>query len=286
MPLLEPFHSEAAFLADVAAHPGDCAEQLHIWWLAQSGFLIRVCGKTLLLDPYLSDSLTKKYAATDKPHTRMMRQLVAPEKLTGIDIVTSSHNHTDHLDHETLRPLFANNPDLVFIAPEANRAEAAKRAGIDLERITGLDDGTSAELKGVRFTGIAAAHNSITLDAAGRNIFLGYVLEIGPWRIYHSGDTLDYDGLADRLKKCGPIDLALLPINGDKPERHVAGNMDGIQAAHLAHEIGARHVFPCHYDLFEFNTATPDFFVAECERLGQPYDVPKVGERKTLHTRR
>ena len=30
-------------------------------------------GRHLLLDPYLSDSLTKKYAATDKPHVRMTR---------------------------------------------------------------------------------------------------------------------------------------------------------------------------------------------------------------------
>ena len=28
-------------------------------------------GKRVLIDPYLSDSLDKKYAATDKPHTRM-----------------------------------------------------------------------------------------------------------------------------------------------------------------------------------------------------------------------
>ena len=31
--------------------------------------------------------------------------------------------------------------------------------------------------------------------------------------------------------------------------------------------------------MFEFNTATPDEFVAECERLGQPYRVLRQGER-------
>ena len=43
--------------------------------------------------------------------------------------------------------------------------------------------------------------------------------------------------------------------------------------------IGAKLVIPCHYDMFEFNTATPDEFVAECQRLGQPYRVLKLGER-------
>ena len=36
---------------------------------------------------------------------------------------------------------------------------------------------------------------------------------------------------------------------------------------------------PCHYDMFVFNTASPDPFVDECERLGQPYRVVRAGER-------
>ena len=46
-------------------------KHFHLWWLGQSGFLLQWKGKRILIDPYLSDSLTKKYAATDKPHTRM-----------------------------------------------------------------------------------------------------------------------------------------------------------------------------------------------------------------------
>ena len=55
--------------------------------------------------PYLSDSLTAKYAGTDKPHVRMTERAIDPARLDFIDVVTSSHNHTDHLDHETLWPL-------------------------------------------------------------------------------------------------------------------------------------------------------------------------------------
>ena len=49
-----------------------------------------------------------------------------------------------------------------------------------------------------------------------------------------------------------------------------------------AHEIGARSAIPCHYDMFAFNTADPAEFVAECERVGQPYRVLALGERFTL----
>ncbi len=101
---------------------------------------------------------------------------------------------------------------------------------------------------------------------------------LGPILVYHSGDTVLYPGLVKKLKQF-KIDVALLPINGNAPERRVAGNLSGREAAWLAKEIGAKLVIPCHYDMFEFNTATPDEFVAECERLGQPYKVLQQGER-------
>ena len=42
-----------AFLADVAAARAE-REQLHLWWLGQSGFLVQWQGNHLLFDPYLS----------------------------------------------------------------------------------------------------------------------------------------------------------------------------------------------------------------------------------------
>src|SRR5688500_18709438 len=94
------------------------ASAFDIWWLGQSGFLVQWNGSCLLFDPYLSDSLTKKYAATNKPHVRMSERVIDPRLLDCIDIVTSSHNHTDHLDGETLKPLLDVNPQILFIIPE------------------------------------------------------------------------------------------------------------------------------------------------------------------------
>ena len=74
------------------------------------------------------------------------------------------------------------------------------------------------------------------------------------------------------------VDVALLPINGRAPERRVAGNLDGREAAELARAIGARVAIPCHYDMFAFNTATPDLFVSACAAISQPYHVLRNGE--------
>lgn len=275
--MIKPDIQDDAFLADVATARADL-ENFHLWWLGQSGFLAQWQGRHLLLDPYLSDSLTRKYANTDKPHVRMTERVIAPERLDFIDVVTSSHNHTDHLDAETLQPLWRVNPRLEFVIPEANREFVTDRLGIVTDIPIGLEAGESASVGGFKFAGVPAAHETIEKDASGRCKFLGYVVEFGPWTIYHSGDTVLYDGMAERLRHWR-LDVALLPINGRAPERRVAGNLDGPEAATLAKEIGARLVIPCHYEMFEFNTASPDAFVRTADELGQPYRVLRCGER-------
>src|SRR5438132_9891891 len=115
--LIRPVLMNDALLADIKTAQQH-ENELHLWWLGQSGFLIQWRNQHLLIDPYLSESLTKKYATTDKPHIRMTECPIDPAQLDFIDVVTSSHNHTDHLDHETLGPLLQANPNLTMIIPE------------------------------------------------------------------------------------------------------------------------------------------------------------------------
>ena len=95
--MIPALQKDDALLADMAAASHD-ENTLHVWWLGQSGFLVQWAGERLLIDPYLSDSLTKKYASTDKPHVRMTERCMDPRLLTSISRVTASHVHTDHLD--------------------------------------------------------------------------------------------------------------------------------------------------------------------------------------------
>ncbi len=190
-------------------------------------------------------------------------------------VVTSSHNHTDHLDAETLIPLRAANPKLQMVIPEVNRAFVAERLGTDPHWPIGLSDGQRTAVGGFEFIATPAAHEQVEPQ------FLGYIIRTSGRTIYHSGDTVLYRGMADHLKTF-QIDLALLPINGAKPERRVAGNLSGREAARLANDAGIKSVVPCHYEMFEFNTATTDEFVEEAERLQQGYRLLRAGERMDL----
>ena len=275
--MIRPIRSHGALLGDIRA--SDKRDRsFRLWWLGQSGFLLQWQGVHVVLDPYLSDSLTKKYSQTDKPHVRMTELVIDPAQLSFVDVTTSSHNHTDHLDAETLGPILARNPSPKLVIAEANRAFVAERLCIDPAIPIGVDDGTTVEVSGVRISGVASAHETVERDEQGRARFLGYVLQFEEWVIYHSGDTIQYSGMAEKLRTFG-VHVALLPINGRAPERRVSGNLSGPEAAQLAKDIGAKIVIPCHFEMFEFNTASPDEFVTECRRLGQPFQVLRCGER-------
>lgn len=276
--MIQPLLSDDRLRDDVAAAAVLEPDGLHLWWLGQSGFLVQWKGTHLLFDPYLSDSLTRKYAGTDKPHVRMTARVIDPERLPPIAVVTSTHAHTDHLDPDTLLPILRANPDVALVIPEANRAFVAERLGIAEDHAIGLDDGVTMSSGDFRITGVPAAHERLERDDRGRNRFLGYVVQAGPWTLYHSGDTVRYSGMVERLHPFR-IDVALLPINGRAAERRVAGNLDGAEAARLARDIGARLVIPCHYEMFTFNTASPELFVREADRLGQRHRVLRCGER-------
>ena len=272
--MIRPVLQDDAFLADVDHATATQPEALHAWWLGQSGYLVAYNGTRLLLDPYLSDSLSEKYASTDKPHTRMTERVVAPERLTGISLITSSHNHTDHLDSQTLLPLFASNPKAQLVVPTENIAFAAERLGSSTN-LVGLGIGETVACGSVHVTAVPAAHEELL------PCYVGYILKIGPWTLYHSGDTIPFADMEDCLSPFA-IDIAFLPINGRLPERRVSGNLWGDEAARLAKAIGARCAVPCHYELFTFNTEPPDLFIQTCDTLSQPYCVLRVGERLTL----
>lgn len=261
-----------------ASSPSD----FFLWWLGQSGFLIKWQESFALLDPYLSDSLTQKYAGTRMEHVRLTERCVAPEALDFVTVATASHAHTDHMDAATLRPLAnrlsAQGRALPLVLPTAALPAAHARLGEGTMTFLPLDAGETVAVGPFNFEAIPAAHPTLERDAHGHHLFLGYLVRFGPWTVYHSGDTLWYDGLMDHLHP-HPIDLALLPINGNDPARGVAGNLDGREAAVLARKMDARCVVPQHFEMFGFNTASPAEFVQTCQQIGQPHAVLRAGER-------
>jgi L-ascorbate metabolism protein UlaG (beta-lactamase superfamily) len=71
--------------------------------------------------------------------------------------------------------------------------------------------------------------------------------------------------------------LALLPINGRDSARGVPGNFTAEEAAQLGKQMRAGLVIPCHYQMFEFNTVSPEGFARAAQELGQNDRILNAG---------
>ncbi len=260
--------------------PGAIGDGPGIHWLGQAGFWIDTGAHRLLIDPYLSDSLARKYAGKRFDHRRMMPAPVAPEALPRPDLVLVTHAHTDHMDPDTLGPLHRRFPDLPFVVPAARLDMARERIGRDAPLLFVDADATLDPLPGLSLTVLPAAHETMERDAAGRHVFLGYAVASGGLRIAHSGDTIPYPGQADRLRAFGP-DVLLLPVNGRDAERRdagIPGNLTLGEAIALAADAGAPYLVPHHFGMFAFNTLDPEAIDAAAATSRAPAVVrPRIG---------
>jgi L-ascorbate metabolism protein UlaG (beta-lactamase superfamily) len=250
-------------------------DQVALWWLGQAGFALRCGDRALLIDPYLSDSLAKKYKGHTFPHERMMPVPIAPEALQQIDWVFCTHRHTDHMDPATLTSLFDNSACRAIV-PCAVLAHVVENIGLAADRTTCVNAGQTVVLdETIGLHPIPAAHETLTVNTGGEHYFLGYILQLGDLRIYHSGDCVPYDNLEKKLRDLKP-DIALLPVNGRDQYRrshNVPGNFHFEEALQLCRNVGIAYLIPHHYGMFEFNTVDPVDLQNKIEASSMPVQV-------------
>ena len=223
-----------------------------IWWLGQMGLLMKL-GSAVLCADYFASPL----------EGRQVTPPIPAGETEGVQVFLGTHNHLDHIDHEAWRIWLKTCPEAKFVFPRMHQAEILAD-GIPEERCLGLNDGESVTIGEVTVHAIAACHEFLDREAeTGLVPALQYVIEGNGVRIYHAGDTLRYEGMLAKLKAFGPLDAALLPINGRDGKRYRAnciGNMTFQEAADLAGELGPGVTLPGHWDMFAENPGDPEAF--------------------------
>ncbi len=227
-----------------------CEDLAAFWWLGQHSFALKLGDARLLIDPFLSPV-----------EGRRVPPLFAPADAEGhVDIVACTHDHIDHIDPVAVQGL-AEHTQAVFVAPRAH-AVRMKSLGVSSARLVLLDDDERAEVHGVRFHGVKAAHEFFDRTPEGYYPYLGYVIKAAGRTVYHAGDTLWWEGLQQQLA-AWTFDLALVPINGRDGKRlrnNTAGNMTFQEAADLLGGLDVALAVPTHYDMFAHNSEDPERF--------------------------
>src|SRR5260370_4722878 len=186
-------------------------DTIALWWLGQTGFVLRSTDAIVYLDPFLSH----------RP-TRLIPPLFAAESGPPADLVLCTHEHWDHLDPHTLQGLAQASQQARFVVP-LPIVEQVTALGISLERVIGVQPDEELDLGAVKLFHVPAIHGLkappavydfgfVERDDKRLYRYLGYVIEMTGVRVYSAGDTIVFDGLIERLRRL-EVDIALLPIN-------------------------------------------------------------------------
>jgi L-ascorbate 6-phosphate lactonase len=234
--------------------------EIQLWWIGQSGFIIKTSyGKVLVIDAYLSNSAKKVRTGLD----RQVPIPILPEELV-YDYYICTHNHLDHADPDTIRNL-RNKDAIRFIGPR-NVVKAYLQLGVPEKNIRLLEAGEKLQLGDLILTGTYCIPNSeAVLDS------IGIILQFDNKTIYHSGDT-GYHRFLGYVSKYN-IHMALLCINGK------FGNMNIVEAYSLCQAINPKYAVPCHFDMFPINQENPELFkqLFITEKSKTKCIIPEIG---------
>ena len=225
------------------------ASALGIIWLGQSTFIYQFpTGLVVCVDPYLS------YATSSGGTRERLTPILTPPSMLRADVVVTTHDHADHFDEHSLRPI-AERPETIFVGPSSCR-EHWQAMKLPPERFLRLDRGESQDVAGATFTALHAEH-----DSGQKRDAIGMLISAGEFSVYQVGDSEYVPKLVDQAKGLKP-DLLAVPINGRK------GNMNHREAAMLTQLVEPRVAIPMHYAMFRNNTADPQDFVDACRDVG------------------
>ena len=223
---------------------------MKVTWLTQAGLVLRNEKMTIMVDPYLSNSLGERDPAKK-------RRIPIDESYLAIkpDVLLITHDHEDHLNKETLDHILSSDKPITVLAPKNAYFKLREWGGP--HNYVLLNPHSVWTENGITFYAVHAEHSDPTA--------VGFIIDDQKKTYYISGDTLyNYDVIDDVLDLVEDgVDYAFLPINGR------GNNMNAHDAADLAYEIDAKHAIPLHYGLFD--DISPDEFDFEDKIILEAY---------------
>lgn len=197
-------------------------------WLGQAGLLLETGNKTIIIDPYLSDSVKRINPLN-------YRRAPVNEDFYKVrpDVIILTHNHLDHTDPETLERYLKTYSGITVLASK-NAWDTVRKFGENHNYVM-FNRHTVWTEDGIRFTAVKAEHSD---DYA-----IGVIIDDGNQKLYITGDTLYNEEIFGDIPK--ETNILFLPVNG------VGNNMNFADAARFAQRINAKKTVPIHFGMFD-----------------------------------
>lgn len=245
-----------------------------ITWIGQSTMLIQYKDINIITDPVFGDlSWLSK---------RSMQAGLSSNRLPHIDVILLSHNHTDHMDEESLMSLRSYQP--LVMVPQGN-AQWFKEHGFNYVAEYTWWERQEIVLKSnsstpIIITCVPAIHSSgrSAIDT-NEALWCGWVISCESEALYFAGDTAYRKRLFDEIHALFPsIRVALLPIGPIEPAKLLnAIHMNPEQAVEAFIDLEAQWFIPIHWGTFRFGA---DTFMAPIDCLKKAWTDNKLDNNK------
>jgi N-acyl-phosphatidylethanolamine-hydrolysing phospholipase D len=223
-----------------------------IMWLGLASFLMRLGGRWIVTDPYLSAYASPVQGLGPRRYAPVP---LALDELPPIDLVLLSHNHYDHLDLPTLRFLAEANRPAVITALGVGRY----LQGLPFRELRELDWLDATDLGELSITCTPAIHFSKrSLFDANETLWCGFMASAGGRTVYFAADTAYGPVFAKDFAELPAPDMALLPIGAYEPRRLMRGvHCTPEEAVQIARDIGARRICGMHWGTIRLTDEPP-----------------------------
>ncbi len=256
-----------------------------VTWLGHATFLIRISGKTILTDPFLSEFASPSQWGGP---TRMLAPGIPLDNLPPIDIIIVSHNHYDHLDDETIRKI-PDKEKIQVIVPLGLKPFFKERGYLTISELDWHDDITIHEIE---FTSLPAVHNSgRSLRDRNKTLWASWAITSPEIKLFFIGDSAYSDTIFKKIgDKHGPFNYVFLPIGAYEPrERMKTHHMNPEEAVTAAKEVHAKTLIASHWGTINLSDEPPweppERFFKACIDNGMKKKkiwVLKTGETRPL----
>ena len=251
---------------------------LQFAWLGHTTFLIKIDDKVILTDPMFTQQ-----AGNYGPFSpiRYSKTLPSTDVLPEFDVVLITHNHSDHLDEDSIKVLIAKTHH--FIAPLGVGA-LLEEWGVSHKKITELDWWQTKSIDGLTVTAAPAKHTSERgIFDKNKTLWASYGIRGKKQNLYLSGDSGWFKGLYEIGERLGPFDVTFFEIGayGDiRGWKEVHYTPEQAVKAHQA--VKGKLIVPsgwATFDLGMFPWYEPiERLMIAANQASIDYLTPKIGE--------
>ena len=252
------------------------ADNPQLVWFGHSSYLLRINGKTILVDPVFSGNASpvsffgKNYEGSN---------VYGVEDMPNIDVLIISHDHYDHLDYKTVKAL---KPKVKQVLTSLGTGVNLEKWGYNPNTINELDWTESVTIDSVlHFTSTPARHFSGRGLKRNQAFWSSFVLKTPTHNIFIGGDS-GYDTHFKTIgEQYGPFDLAILECGQYNYFWKYIHTMPE-ETALAATDLKAKLLLPVHWAKFTLAlhpwTEPIERVTKKAAELNQPIATPMIGE--------